>query len=121
VKTLYKYLIFLIVAGNTAFPATAQTTFLNIDSNPAFWGSCFAVVRKELQAGYAPTQNIGLKAMETISEFGLLFKQYKPEQYAVFIKEADKLNKININSSNQSAFTAAFAECVNAAQKARQK
>ena len=25
-KTLYKYLIFLIVASNTAFPATAQTT-----------------------------------------------------------------------------------------------
>ena len=59
--------------------------------------------------------------METISQFGQILKQENQEQYAVFIKEADKLNKLNINPSDQSAFNGAFAECVNAAQKVRQR
>jgi len=121
VKTLYKNLIFWIVAGGAVFPTSAQTIFLNKSSDPAFWGSCFAVVRKEIQAGYAPTQNIGLNAMETIAQFGQILKQNNQQQYAVFLKEADKLNNNSINSSEQSAFTKAFAECVNAAQKVRQR
>lgn len=110
-----------LILSLAAFEVFAQTNFLNKSSGPAFWGSCFAVVRKEVQTGYAATQNIGLKALATIADYGSHLKNISPQQYQVFIKEADRLNGRNISAADKNAFVDAFAECVNAAQTVRQK
>ncbi len=113
--------IFLPIIFLISLEASAQTTFLNKSSDAAFYGSCFAVVRKEIQANDRLTQKIAADAMETILQYGLYVKQESPQQYVIFSREADKLNRVTISPSSQKSFLEAFVECVNSMEKVRKR
>lgn len=103
-------------------PKYDQTGYLNLSSGPAFWGSCFAVLRKEAQLKDPATESIAVEAViKIVRMYANPLKQYRPDDYLVFMQNADRLNSINAKDMPTDKLTTAFLVCGNRLQEMSNK
>ena len=103
-------------------PKYDQTGYLNLSSGPAFWGSCFAVLRKEAQLRDPATEAIAVEAViKIVRMYANPLKQYRPDDYLVFMQNADRLNSINAKDMPTGKLTTAFLVCGNRLQEMSNK